>query len=372
MKHGYGSAGRPRPYRGRRRPPRSRPGAVSERAYARGQDQVGTLGSGNHFLEIQVVDEIFDREAAAAYGLRKGQITVMVHCGSRGFGYQVCEDYLESMAAASRRYDIDLPDRQLACAPVASPRRPRVPGGHGLRRQLRLGQPADDHAPHRAGPSPRPAHFAQGPRPPACLRRGPQHRQAGDPRGRRHGSRRCVHRKGATRAFGPGRPEVPADYRTVGQPVLIPGDMGTASFVCKGTAQRHGGRPSAPPATAREGCMSRSQALKQAKGSAIDTGLEAGGIGPFTGAQDPGRRDARGLQGRGASGRRHGRRGNLTQGGAATPAGGGQGLGRAVAGESTAQSARTDVFACRVARPSATAARPPGGDAPLPARAATR
>ena len=101
--------------------PGADPDAVSERAYARGQDQVGTLGSGNHFLEIQVVDEIFDREAAAAYGLREGQVTVMVHCGSRGFGYQVCEDYLEVMADASRRYGIDLPDRQLACAPVTSP-----------------------------------------------------------------------------------------------------------------------------------------------------------------------------------------------------------------------------------------------------------
>ena len=91
---------------------------MSDRAYTRGLDQVGTLGSGNHFLEIQVVDEIFDHEAAAAFGLREGQITVMIHCGSRGFGYQVCEDYLEVMAAASATYDIELPDRQLACAPV--------------------------------------------------------------------------------------------------------------------------------------------------------------------------------------------------------------------------------------------------------------
>ena len=98
------------------------PTAVSERAYTRGQDQVGTLGSGNHFLEIQVVDEIFDREAASAFGLHEGQVTVMVHCGSRGLGYQVCDDYLVVMAAASGRYHIDLPDRQLACAPVASPR----------------------------------------------------------------------------------------------------------------------------------------------------------------------------------------------------------------------------------------------------------
>ena len=126
--------------------PGADPAAVSERAYARGQDQVGTLGSGNHFLEVQVVDEVFDREAAAAFGLREGQITVMIHCGSRGFGYQVCDDYLAVMAEASRRYGIDLPDRQLACAPVDSPEGRALPGRHGLRRQLRLGQPADDHA----------------------------------------------------------------------------------------------------------------------------------------------------------------------------------------------------------------------------------
>jgi tRNA-splicing ligase RtcB len=101
--------------------PGADPAAVSDRAYARGQDQVGTLGSGNHFLELQRVDEIFDREAAATYGIREGQVTVMVHCGSRGFGYQVCDDYLGVMAEASRRYHIDLPDRQLVCAPVGSP-----------------------------------------------------------------------------------------------------------------------------------------------------------------------------------------------------------------------------------------------------------
>ena len=101
--------------------PSADPAAVSERAYSRGLDQVGTLGSGNHFLEVQVVDEIFDAEAALAFGLSEGQITVMVHCGSRGFGYQVCDDHLSLMGQAADKYHISLPDRQLACAPVTSP-----------------------------------------------------------------------------------------------------------------------------------------------------------------------------------------------------------------------------------------------------------
>ena len=253
------------------------PAAVSERAYTRGLDQVGTLGSGNHFLEIQVVDEIFDRAAATAYGLREGQVTVMVHCGSRGFGYQVCEDYLEVMASAGRRYHIELPDRQLACAPVTSPEGRRYLAAmacaanyawanrqmimhlteQALLRALRLA-PRDlnmrlvyDVAhniakleTHQVGDAP---------------------------------VETCVHRKGATRAFGPGRAEVPADYRAVGQPVLIPGDMGTASFVCKGTEE-------AMRQTFGSTChgagrvMSRSQALKRAQGRAIDRELESAGI----------------------------------------------------------------------------------------------
>ena len=257
--------------------PGADPGAVGERAYARGQDQVGTLGSGNHFLEIQTVDQVFDAAAAAAYGLREGQVTIMVHCGSRGFGYQVCEDSLETMASASRRYGIELPDRQLACAPVTSPEGRRYLAAmacaanyawanrqmimhlieQALLRALRL-SPKDlglrlvyDVAHNIAKLE--------------------THEVAGA------SVDACVHRKGATRAFGPGRPEVPARYRETGQPVLIPGDMGTASFVCKGTAE-------AMIQTFGSTChgagrlMSRSQALKRAKGRSIDRELESAGV----------------------------------------------------------------------------------------------
>ena len=161
------------------------PGAVSERAYTRGQDQVGTLGSGNHFLELQTVDAVFDREAAAAFGLFEGQVTLMVHCGSRGFGYQVCDDYLAVMEEASQalRHPTARPAAGLRAGRLAGG--PALPGGHGLRRQLCLGQPADDHAPGREGHLARSAHLPARAEPAPGLRRGPQHRQAGDPRGRR-------------------------------------------------------------------------------------------------------------------------------------------------------------------------------------------
>ena len=257
--------------------PGADPEAVSARAYARGQDQVGTLGSGNHFLEIQVVDEIFDPEAANAFGLRKGQVTVMIHCGSRGFGYQVCDDHLATMAEASRRYGISLPDRQLACAPVTSP--------EGRAYLAAMACAANYAWANRQMIM----HLAEGALLKA-LRIGPKdlnlrlvydvaHNiaklETHEVDGRQ--VRACVHRKGATRAFGPGRPEVPADYRTIGQPVLIPGDMGTASFVCKGTA-------AALATTFGSTChgagrlLSRSQALKRAKGRSIAGELAAMGV----------------------------------------------------------------------------------------------
>ncbi len=192
VEHGYGSAEDLSHTEDGGALPGADPAAVSDRAYARGQDQVGTLGSGNHFLEIQRVDEIFDREAAAAYGLHEGQVTVMVHCGSRGFGYQVCEDYLGVMAEASRRYRIDLPDRQLACAPVESSEGRSYLAAMACaanyawaNRQMIMHLvekallQALAHLPQRTQPAPR-------------LRRGPQHRQDRDPHGRRpegHGLR---------------------------------------------------------------------------------------------------------------------------------------------------------------------------------------
>ena len=253
------------------------PTAVSERAYARGLDQVGTLGSGNHFLEVQVVDEVFDRTAAEAFGLAEGQVTVMVHCGSRGFGYQVCDDYLAVMGAASAKYHIQLPDRQLACAPVKSAEGRRYLSAMACaanyawaNRQMIM------HLTEEA--------MLQ------ALRMAPKDLNLRLVYDVAHNIAKlethvlegrtvetCVHRKGATRAFGPGRPEVPADYAVVGQPVLIPGDMGTASYVCKGTAE-------AMTQTFGSTChgagrvMSRAQALRQAKGRAIDRELAKKGI----------------------------------------------------------------------------------------------
>jgi tRNA-splicing ligase RtcB len=253
------------------------PAAVSERAHTRGQDQVGTLGSGNHFLEIQVVDEIFDREAASAYGLHQGQVTIMVHCGSRGLGYQVCEDYLGTMAAASARYHIELPDRQLACAPVTSPEGRAYLAAMACaanyawaNRQMimHLTEQALLHALHI---SPKELNLRLVYDVAHNIAKLEEHEVDGAQ------VKACVHRKGATRAFGPGRAEVPPDYRTVGQPVLIPGDMGTASFVCRGTDE-------AMRQTFGSTChgagrvMSRSQALKMAKGRAIDRELANAGI----------------------------------------------------------------------------------------------
>ncbi len=257
--------------------PEADPDAVSERAFARGLDQVGTLGSGNHFLEIQVVDQVFDREAATAYGLHEGQLTVMIHCGSRGFGHQVCDDYLEVMAAASVRYGIELPDRQLACAPVDSPEGRRYLGAMACaanyawaNRQMIM---------HLTGESMQKA-LGLSPRSLGLRLVYDVAHNIAKIETHVSGERNlelCVHRKGATRAFGPGHPEVPPTYRGVGQPVLTPGDMGTASYVCRGTEK-------AMRQTFGSTChgagraMSRAQALKRAKGRDISRELAAVGV----------------------------------------------------------------------------------------------
>jgi tRNA-splicing ligase RtcB len=253
------------------------PGAISERAFTRGQDQVGTLGSGNHFLELQTVDTIYDREAAAAFGLFEGQVTLMVHCGSRGFGYQVCDDYLEVMAEAARRYGIALPDRQLVCAPVTSPEGRRYLAAMGCaanyawaNRQMimHLSEGAILKALRL---SPRDLNLRLVYDVAHNIAKLEEHEVDG------RTVNACVHRKGATRAFAPGRAELPADYSAIGQPVLIPGDMGTASYVCKGTKE-------AMVQTFGSTChgagrvMSRAQALKRAKGRSIDRELAEKGI----------------------------------------------------------------------------------------------
>ncbi len=200
---------------------------VSPKAKQRGHDQLGTIGSGNHFLEVQVVDEVFDGAAAAAYGLRRGQVTVLIHTGSRGLGHQVCTDYVRQMDQVMAQYGISLPDRQLACAPLESP-----PG------QAYFGAMCAA------------ANFAWANRQAITESARAVFRRAFGDAGRlrvvydvahniakleEHGGNMlCVHRKGATRAFGPANRETPERYRAVGQPVFIPGSMGTVSYVLAG------------------------------------------------------------------------------------------------------------------------------------------
>jgi len=206
------------------------PAQVSAKARKRGRPQLGTLGSGNHFLEIQRVEEIFDEEKAKQFGLFKGQITIMIHCGSRGAGHQICTDHLEVLNQAVKKYNIEIPDKQLACAPLGSPEAERYFGGMVCAANYAW---ANRHII---------AHWTREvferyfPEASLDLVYDVAHNVAKieehDVDGKR--MRLYVHRKGATRAFGPSRKEVPATYRSVGQPVLIPGSMGTASYVLCG------------------------------------------------------------------------------------------------------------------------------------------
>ena len=253
--------------------PGADPDAVSRKAYERGRDQLGTLGSGNHFLEVQVVERIYDEQAANILGLFPGQVTVLVHTGSRGFGHQVCTDYLASMERAVKKYGIHVPDRQLACAPVDS-----------------------DEAVAYLGAMRAAANYAWANR--QCLthwtreafqkvfRKSPRDlgmsvvydvahniAKVEEHMVEERSMRLVVHRKGATRAFPPGHPELPERYRSIGQPVLVPGDMGRASFVLVGTK-------GAMDETFGSTChgagrlLSRAAAIKAGKGRSIERELE--------------------------------------------------------------------------------------------------
>lgn len=215
------------------------PAEVSPRAIQRGRPQLGTLGSGNHFCEIQYVAEIYDEGLADALGLFEDQITVMIHTGSRGLGYQVCDDFLRTMLKASAKYGIELPDRQLCAAPLESPEGKRYLAAmaaaanyafanrqmiaHGVRTSFedvlglgraKLGLSLVYDVCHN-------------------IAKMEEHRVRGKLK------RLCVHRKGATRAFPPGHPKTPDAYKRVGQPVLIPGDMGRYSYVLVGTERAY-------------------------------------------------------------------------------------------------------------------------------------
>jgi tRNA-splicing ligase RtcB len=247
-------------------------GAVSERAKQRGSGQLGTMGSGNHFVEVQRVDRVFDDAAADAYGLREGQVTVLIHSGSRGLGHQVCSDYVKRMDAVLARYGISLPDRQLSCAPASSP--------EGRAYLAAMAAAANFAWANRQ-------EIANRVR--ASLGRllgkeiADRTRQVYDvahnvAKTERYGGRELlVHRKGATRAFPAGSAEIPDEYRTVGQPVFIPGSMGTASYVLageQGSMERSFG-------TTCHGAgrrLSRTAAKKEIHGAELRRQLEQQGI----------------------------------------------------------------------------------------------
>jgi len=257
--------------------PNAIPDVVSERAFERGLDQVGTLGSGNHFLEVDLVEEIFDEKVAFTFGLKRGMITVLIHTGSRGFGYQICDDYLKRFSKEYKNFGINIPDRQLSCAPIKSQL------GRDYFSAMACGvnyawanRQVITHLTRKI--------FGR------VFKKDPKsldmslvydvaHNIAKIEEHTVDGKKVkvCVHRKGATRAFPAGHSLVPEVYRDVGQPVLIPGDMGRNSYVLVGTdlalqetfgSTCHGaGR-----------VLSRSAALKEAKGRRIDKELEEMGI----------------------------------------------------------------------------------------------
>jgi len=211
------------------------PLAVSERAYERGKAQSGTLGSGNHFLEIQTIDSIFDRDIANSFGLSEGQVTVMIHSGSRGFGYQVCDDYVKGMIRCLSKYKINVPDRQLAAAPINSPEAKsyisamRCAANYAwANRQclMDLTRKSFERVFSKSWQE-------MG----MNLIYDVAHNIAKFEKYNINGKEKtlCVHRKGATRAFGPGHPALPDRYKKTGQPVIIPGDMGRNSYLLVGT-----------------------------------------------------------------------------------------------------------------------------------------
>jgi len=255
----------------------ARPDYVSERAYQRGADQCGSLGSGNHFLELQVVEQVFDPQAAAAMGLAEGQITVMIHSGSRGLGYQICDDALRDLRKAPGKYGISLPDRQLVCAPVHSPEGARYLGQ--MRAAANFAWANRQMIMHLARQAFEKALGTPAERLGMHLVYDVAHNIAKMETYEVNGRTRslCVHRKGATRAFPPGHPEVPAKYREIGQPVLIPGDMGRASYVLVG-------QPAAMTESFGSSChgagrlLSRGAAIRAARGRSIRKELLAVGI----------------------------------------------------------------------------------------------
>lgn len=253
------------------------PDKVTEKSYERGRGQLGTLGSGNHFAEIQYVQHIYDEPAANALGLFEGQVMVMIHTGSRGFGHQTCTDYLKVMESVVRRYGFSLPDRQLACAPIESPEGSdylaamRAAANFGFTNRQLIMHWTREMFMRVLGIGPRELGMQLVYDVAHNIVKFERHTVDGK------SQKLAVHRKGATRAFPPGHPELPDCYKATGQPVIIPGDMGTASYILLGTEKGmteafgsccHGaGR-----------VMSRTAAVKACKGRAVERELEDMGV----------------------------------------------------------------------------------------------
>ncbi|SBT41142.1 RtcB family protein [Micromonospora auratinigra] len=246
------------------------PAQVSERAVQRGAGQVGSLGSGNHFLEVQAVAEVYDEPVAAAFGLAAGQVCVMIHCGSRGLGHQICTDHVRAMERVMPGYGIQVPDRQLACAPVSSPEgRAYLGAMAAAANYARANRQLLAHAARQVFRRVTGGELALVYDISHNLAKIETHDVAGAPR------RLCVHRKGATRALPPGHDDLPDDLRPVGQPVLIPGSMGTGSYVLTGVT----GAPAWASTCHGAGrTQSRKQATKAVRGHDPRQELEAQGI----------------------------------------------------------------------------------------------
>jgi len=253
------------------------PGKVSKRARERGRPQLGSLGAGNHFIEIDLVEQVFDSTAASVMGLEQGNLAVQIHCGSRGFGHQICTDYVEEFQIAVRKFGIHLVDRELVCAPLSSPEGQnylaamRCAANYAFANRQILANSARKAFETVLAGKVKDWHLHQVYD--ICHNMGKIETHV------INGERMkvCVHRKGATRAFGPGSPELPDEYQAIGQPVLVPGSMGTASWVLVGTetsmTQSFG---SSCHGAGR--LMSRHEAKRNVRGEKLRQDLESRGI----------------------------------------------------------------------------------------------
>ncbi|MFO0793310.1 MAG: RtcB family protein [Candidatus Brocadiaceae bacterium] len=257
--------------------PGANPELVSDRALERGKAQLGTLGSGNHFVEVGYVSEVYDEAVARVLGLEKGAITIVVHTGSRGLGYQICDDYIRVMIDAARKYDIELPDRQLCCAPINSPEGKEYlavmacAANYAFANRQMITHWVRESFERTLNISPAESRISLIYDVCHNIAKIEEHVVEGEKK------RLCVHRKGATRAFPPNHPNTPDAYKAVGQPVLIPGDMGRCSYVLVGTEKAYEDTFGSTCHGAGR-VMSRNQALKTAKGRSIAQEMKNKGI----------------------------------------------------------------------------------------------